>query len=72
MKTRNTILAILGLLAVLLLWHQVFVMTGVLWWDAPEPGERLPALPPLDLRPPDTRLIDPAAYLATHPDWRPQ
>ena len=72
MKSRHLIVAILGLLAVLFLWHQVFVMTGVLWWNAPDTGQRLPALDTLHLPPVNTHLVDLPAYLATHPEWRPQ
>jgi len=70
-KTR-TVLIILGALAVLLLWQQVFAMTGVLWWNAPAPAERLPALETVTLPPPDIRLVDLPAYQAAHPEWRPQ
>lgn len=70
-KRRATIVYVLGLLAVLLLWHQVFTLTGVLWWNAPQPAQRLPALPPLRLTPPDTRQIDLKAFLQTHPEWNP-
>lgn len=72
MTNRHLILYVLGLLVVLLLWHQVFVMTGVLWWNAPAPGQRLAALEPLDLQRPDTHLVDLDMYLAAHTEWRPR
>jgi len=72
MTQRTTIITLLGLLAVLVLWHQVFVMTGVLWWNAPDTGQRLPVFETLHLPPVDTHLVDLPAYLAAHPEWRPQ
>ncbi len=73
MNRRKTVLLYLvGLALVLLLWHQVFVMTGVLWWNAPQPGQRLPAPAPLALTPPDTSQIDLQAFLETHPQWNPR
>lgn len=70
-KTR-TVAIILGALAVLLLWQQVFAMTGVLWWNAPVAAERLPALETVPLARPNISLVDLPAYLAAHPQWRPQ
>ena len=66
------LMALIGLALVLLLWHQVFVMTGVLWWNAPQPGQRLPAFTPVVLTPPDTHQIDLQAFLQTHPEWKPR
>lgn len=71
-SSTRTITFIIGILAVLLLWQQVFVMTGVLWWNAPAPGERLPAFETISVPRPDTRLVDLEAYQAAHPDWRPR
>ena len=68
----RTLYILLGLLAIVLLWHQVFAMTGVLWWNAPAAGERLPAFETLRLQAPDTHFVSLDAYLATHPEWRPQ
>lgn len=68
---RLWIVYLVGLLLVLGLWHQVFVMTSVLWWNAPPPAERLTALEPINLPPPDISLIDTKAFLETHPEWRP-
>jgi len=72
MTRRKTFLVYLfGLALGLLRGHQVFVMTGVLWWNAPEPGQRLAAFPAVTLTPPDTRQIDLQAFLQTHPEWNP-
>jgi hypothetical protein len=71
-RTSRTIAIVLGVLAVLLLWHQVFVMTGVLWWNAPAPAERLPGFAAVELPRPDIRLVDLEAYMAAHPEWRPR
>ncbi|MCE5239339.1 hypothetical protein LLH23_12730 [bacterium] len=72
MTRHRTLICLIGLLAVVLLWHQVFVMTGVLWWNAPAPAQRLSALPALDLPRPDIRLVSLDAYLAAHPEWSPR
>lgn len=73
MKPRaRTITFIIGILALLLLWQQVFAMTGVLWWNAPTPGERLAAFETIKVPRPDTSLVDLEAYRAAHPDWRPR
>lgn len=68
---RNLIIYLVGLLMVLVLWHQVFLMTGVLWWNAPQPAQRLPALAPLQLPAPNTQAVDLKAFLSTHPTWNP-
>jgi hypothetical protein len=68
----RTVAILLGILAVLLLWHQVFVMTGVLWWNAPVPAQQLAGFQPLNLPRPDISLVDLDAYFAAHPEWRPQ
>ena len=63
--------AVLAVL-VLLAWQQVFAMTGVLWWDAPQCAT--PVALPVPL--PESRLItfwvDPQAFLKTHPEWNPR
>lgn len=72
MTKRKTIFVyLIGLALVLLLWHQVFLMTGVLWWNAPEPGQRLAAFPAPTLTPPNTQHVDLPAFLQTHPEWNP-
>jgi len=63
---------LLGLLLVLLLWHQVFVMTGVLWWNAPAGAHRVAAPAPLRLPSPNTGWVNLQAFLQTHPEWNPQ
>ncbi len=71
-RKSRTIAIVLGVLAVLLLWHQVFVMTGVLWWNAPAPAERLPGFAAIRLPRPDISLVDLDLYMSAHPEWRPQ
>lgn len=70
-KRRSILFYLVGFALVLLLWHQVFVMTGVLWWNAPQPAQRLPAFSPVVITPPDTHEIDLQAFLHTHPQWNP-
>jgi hypothetical protein len=65
--------AVWGLVAFLivvgLLWRQVFLMTGILWWQAPRPVTR-PAPPPAAVFPPvNTGWIDLDTYLSHHPVW---
>lgn len=70
-KRKTIFIYLVGLALVVLLWHQVFLMTGVLWWNAPEPGQRLPAFPAQVLTPPSTQHVDLQAFLQTHPEWNP-
>lgn len=70
-KQRVWLAYIVGLVLVLALWHQVFVMTGILWWNAPPPAEQITALEPVRLAAPETSHVDVEAFLQTHPQWRP-
>ena len=58
------------LIAVGILWRQVFAMTGILWWqEAPRLAER-PAPPPAaQFRELPTGWIDLPAYQRTHDKW---
>ncbi|NSW58430.1 MAG: hypothetical protein HPY44_20670 [Armatimonadetes bacterium] len=67
----NWVLAIVAVVALGLLWQQVFAMTGVLWWDAPSDVQKVPRPAPPVIQPPDTDWVDLKAYLGTHPVWRP-
>lgn len=70
---RDLIVTLALVLIVAALWHQVFAMTGVLWWNAPEAAvaARPAPPPPLVLRSPDAAAVDLGAYLRTHPTWAP-
>jgi hypothetical protein len=57
------------LIAVALLWRQVFMMTGILWWQAPRPEARPAPPPPAQFQPVDTGWIDLQAYLRNNPVW---
>lgn len=63
---------IAGALLVLLAWHQVFVMTGVLWWNAPQSTARVNTPAPLPEVHLDTTWVDTQAFLKTHPEWNPR
>lgn len=65
------LLLLAGLLIIFGLWHSVFLMTGVLWWNAPTPTHRLPPLEPIVIARPDIQFVDLEGYLAAHPHWRP-
>jgi hypothetical protein len=57
------------LVTVGLLWRQVFVMTGILWWQAPQAANR-PAPPPAaHFREASTNWIDLPAYQKANPVW---
>jgi hypothetical protein len=62
----------LGVLLVLLAWHQVFAMTGVLWWNAPQNSARVAVPAPLPEARLNTAWVDPVAFLKTHPEWNPR
>ena len=72
MKTRKQ-QAIWGLVAFLvvtaLLWRQVFLMTGILWWQAPRPASRPVPPPAVTFAPVTTDWIDLPTYLRHHPAW---
>jgi hypothetical protein len=57
------------LIVVALLWRQVFLMTGILWWQAPRPADRPTAPPPAVFAPISTDWIDLHAFLRTQPVW---
>jgi hypothetical protein len=63
--------AVLAVL-VLLAWHQVFAMTGVLWWDAPQSAASVAVPAPLPEAQLSTSWVDPPAFLKTHPEWNPR
>ena len=76
MRRRNLLATLILIIIVAVLWHQVFAMTGLLWWNAqggvqsanvPRPAPP----PPLSLRPVNTSWVDLRAYLKTHPRWEP-
>ncbi len=69
MPYRTWLLVALAVLMIGLAWHQVFLMTGILWWDAPQTVVRQPAPPPLQLEPLDTSWVDLSAWQRTHPVW---
>jgi hypothetical protein len=72
MNWKSVVLCLAALLAILLLWQQVFVMTGLLWWNAPRAVA--PVTPPSALAQPhpDTNWVDLQAYQNTHPEWNPR
>ena len=70
---RRTTLTRWGLVAFLvvvgLLWRQVFLMTGILWWQAPRPAERPVPPPPAVFAPASTNWIDLGAFQRAQPVW---
>jgi len=63
-------LALVGIVLLCLLWHQVFTMTGLLWWDAPDRQQPVARPAVVEIAPPDKDWVDVEAYLNTHPIWR--
>ena len=57
------------LVAMALLWRGVFMMTGILWWQAPRPEARPTPPPPAQFRPANTDWIDLNAYRRNNPFW---
>ena len=70
-RKRRLLLYVVGLCLVLLAWNRVFVLTGVLWWNAPA-GQHAVATPaPLPEPRIDVSWADPQAFVKTHPEWNP-
>jgi len=70
-KLQRTAVTVIIIIAVALLWHLVFVMTGVSRWQQVTVAQR-PAPPqPVSLSPLSTDWVDLAIYQQTHPEWRP-
>ncbi len=68
---RKRIAAIVAFLVVVgLLWRQVFVMTGILWWQAPGAAERPAPPPPAQFKQVSTDWVDLEAYQKANPMWR--
>jgi hypothetical protein len=57
------------LVVVGLVWRQVFVMTGILWWEAPRAAQR-PAPPAAAVfKQTPSNWVDLPAYGKTNPVW---
>jgi|LSQX01.3.fsa_nt_gb hypothetical protein len=69
MAYRSWLLAVVAIILIGVAWHQVFVMTGILWWDAPDTAVHLAPPPPLALAPPDTGWVDLEVWQRNHPIW---
>ena len=69
-RLRRWTLAMVGMVLLGLLWQQVFLMTGLLWWNAPARGEAVKRPDPPRFRAPSTDWVDLDAYLRTHPVWQ--
>ncbi len=71
MRYRTWFFSALAVLLIVVAWHQVFMMTGILWWNAPQLVQQQAPPAPLELRPLDTQLIDLEAWQKTYPVWGP-
>ena len=70
-KLQRAAVLVIIIIAVALLWHLVFVMTGVSRWQQVTAAQR-PAPPqPVSLSPLSTDWVDLEVYQQTHPMWRP-
>lgn len=69
---RSLALIFLAVVLVLVLWQQVFMMTGLLWWNAPQATVRVSPPRPLATGQLDTSWVDLGAFLGTHPEWEPR
>ncbi len=70
-QLRRRVLVVMAVLVLALLWHQVFVMTGVLWWNAPAQATPVTRPHAPRLRAPASGWVDVDTYLRTHPVWVP-
>ncbi|HEY3397126.1 MAG TPA: hypothetical protein VGM19_05635 [Armatimonadota bacterium] len=57
------------LVVVGLMWREVFVLTGILWWQAPRSADRPAPPPPAQFKTPATDWIDLQVYYKSHPEW---
>jgi len=70
-KFQRAAVLVLIIIAVALLWHLCFVMTGVSRWQQVTAAQR-PAPPqPVRLSPLSTDWVDLEIYQQTHPVWSP-
>ncbi len=70
-KFQRAAVLVIIIIAVALLWHLVFVMTGVSRWQQVTAAQR-PAPPqPVSLPALSTDWVDLEVYQQTHPAWRP-
>ena len=53
-----------------LLWRQVFAMTGLLWWQAPQAADHPAPPPPAQFKQLSTAWVDLPAYQKTNPVWQ--
>jgi uncharacterized protein YpmS len=70
-RLRSWALVLVCVLALAFLWHQVFAMTGVLWWNAPTAAKRVPRPRPPHIAQATTDWVDLDTYLRNHPTWQP-
>lgn len=69
MNVQRWVLTIVIIVLVAFAWHQVFVMTGILWWNAPEPDVQLTAPDPVEYGKIDASWVDIESWHRTHPVW---
>lgn len=69
MRLKGWAFAILVVTLVVFAWHQVFVMTGILWWNAPDPEQQLPPPEPVEWGTINTSWVNLDAWEKTHPVW---
>lgn len=69
MKLKQWAVTLLVVAIVAFAWQQVFVMTGILWWNAPEPDRELEPPEPVDFGEVDTSWVNLETWQRTHPVW---
>lgn len=70
-KFQRAAAIVIIIIAVALLWHLVFVMTGVGRWQQTTSVRRPSPPQPVSLPALSTDWVDLAIYQQTHPVWRP-
>jgi hypothetical protein len=67
---RSWAIALLAIVLLAVMWQQVFTMTGVLWWNAPQAEKPYPRPRAVHIRPVPTDWVDVDAYLKNNPEWQ--
>ena len=69
-RSRRCAIVLLAAITLGFLWHQVFVMIGLLWWDAPAGASPVKRPDPPNIGVLNTSWVDVDAYLRNYPVWQ--
>jgi len=68
-KLKRIALIAIAVLVLAVCWHQVFAMTGLLWWAAPQEQQTVARPEAPTITEPDKDWVDVDTYLRTHSVW---